>query len=302
MFNNFIKNVKTKINIIKETNINYNKLIKKSMKFSGFKPLPELTNEPCEGRINYITNICPDINNDKATIISKIIPIDETYLTIIYSKEIITNINYWLIPTNKYLWIINNQVYGILPYNNITICNILKNNIMSNTINLNNIILEVNGTDKNINNFINILSNVNERNKIIKEKTSYLCNITPIYQQINNNNCGISIDKNNNIVFHIKNDNFKYNYQELINYELLIDNITTMKKNKQNNNHITTFKNNCYSISIRITTENNTFTMPILEPNMMGTKYTPQSSQYIKSIKFAKEIINKLNELDKNKY
>ena len=58
-------------------------------------------------------------------------------------------------------------------------------------------------------------------------------------------------------------------------------------------------QNTCYTISLRITTPNTTFIIPILEQNSMGTKYTRQDSIFQKSMNFAKEIINKLNELDK---
>lgn len=302
MLNNLINNMKNKINTIKEENENYNKLLSNSSKFTNLRPLPNLTNKIIEGKINYITKTCQDINKDKAIIINKLIPIDETYLTIIYSKEIITNTEYFLIPTNKYLWIINTNNYGVLPYQNITICNIIKNNIMSKTINLNNVILEINGNDININDFINLLTDINYRNNIIKEKTAYLCNIIPIYQQINKINSGISIDKDKNIVFHSNTFNYKYNYQEITNYELLLDNSPIINKNSSNNNHITSMQNNCYSISIRITTNNNTFTIPILEPNTIGTKYTYQDSIFQSNINFAKEIINKLNELYKSNY
>lgn len=297
MFNNLINNVKNKINTIKIENENYNNLLNNSSKFENLKQLPELRDNIVEAKINNIIKTCPDLNLDKATIINKLIPIDETYLTVMYSKEIITNTEYWLIPTNKYIWIINNQHYGIIPYQNITICNIVKKNIMSKIINLNNIILEINGNDININKFINILTNNSIREEIIKEKTAYLCNIIPTYQIINNINSGISTDLQNNIVFHTKNFNYKYNKNEIINYEILLDNNPIISKNQNNNTHITSMQNNCYSISVRITTKDNKFIIPILEPSALNTKYTPMDSIYKKNITFAKNIIDKLNKL-----
>ena len=210
MFNNLINNIQNKINNIKEENANYNNLLNNSSKFSNLTPIPILNQSIIESKINYITKICPDLNKEKATIINKLIPLQETYLTINYSKEIITNTEYWLVATDKYLWTINQKNYGVISYQNIKTCNIVKNNIMSKIINLNNIILEINGNTENITNFINILSNEQYRNKKINEKTSYLCGITPIYQLINSINSGISIDKNNNIVFHSNTFNYKY--------------------------------------------------------------------------------------------
>lgn len=299
MFNNLINNIQNKINNIKEENANYNNLLNNSSKFSNLTPIPVLNQSIIESKINYITKICPDLNKEKATIINKLIPLQETYLTINYSKEIITNTEYWLVATDKYLWTINQKNYGVISYQNIKTCNIVKNNIMSKIINLNNIILEINGNTENITNFINILSNEQYRNKKINEKTSYLCGITPIYQLINSINSGISIDKNNNIVFHSNTFNYKYTPQEIINYELLLDNTYITGKNNNQKNNITSMQNTCYTISLRITTPNTTFIIPILEQNAMGTKYTRQDSIFQKNMNFAKEIINKLNELDK---
>ena len=91
MFNNLINNIQNKINNIKEENANYNNLLNNSSKFSNLTPIPILNQSIIESKINYITKICPDLNKEKATIINKLIPLQETYLTINYSKEIITN-------------------------------------------------------------------------------------------------------------------------------------------------------------------------------------------------------------------
>ena len=287
-------------NNIKEENKKYNELLNNSLTFTNLSKLPVLDNTTTKKDPNKITTICPDLNKEKATIINKLIPINETYLDILYIKEIKTNTDYWLILTDKQIWIINEKVYGIIPYQNITICNIVKNNIMSKIINLNNIIIEINGNDDKINNFINIITNNEIRNKIIEEKTSYLCNITPTYQLINNINSGISIDDNKTIVFHSKNNNYKTTSNELINYEILIDNTSIISKNQETKTSINTFQNSCYSISLRITTNNNTFQIPILEQNSLGTKYNTHDSIYINNLNFAKEIINKLNEICKS--
>ena len=297
MFENILNNVKDKINTIKEENINYNNLLKQSLKFSNLNNLPEIKKTINEGKITKILEYCPDLNKEKAIIINNLIPLSETFLEIYYIKEIITNIDYWLIPTNKYLWVINEKSYGIIPYQNITTCNIVKNNLMSKSINLNNIILEINGNDEKINNLISILSNEQYRNKIIIEKTNYLCGITPIYQTINNISSGISIDESKNIVFHSKTFNYKYNYQDITNYELLLDNNCVLSKNQDSKQKITSFQNNCYSINIRITTKDTNFIIPILEPNALGKKYTNMDIIYQYNINFAKEIMSKLKEL-----
>ena len=286
-----------KINNIKKENQEYNRLLEISKTFINLKPLPKLNELNVKKNINHITSICPDINKEKAIIISKIIPVHETYLDVLYIKETKTNIDYWLIPTNYQIWIINEKTYGIIPYQNITICKIIKNNLMSKIINLNNIIIEINGNDNKINNFINLLTNTEFKNNYIKEKTNYLCGITPTYQLINNIHSGLSIDKDNNVVFHSEKNNYKTTKDELTNYEVLIDNIPIMSKNQSRNTSINTFQNSCYSITLRVTTKTTSFQIPILEQNSLGTKYSVQDSTYQSNINFAREIIKKLNEI-----
>ena len=115
----------------------------------------------------------------------------------------------------------------------------------------------------------------------------YIATVVSIYRKIIDDYCN-------------NKENFKYNIKDLKNYELLIDNNPIINKNQARNTHITSFQNTCYSISIRITTKDNSFIIPILEPNSFGTKYTNQDSTYQNNIKFAKEIINKLREIDQN--
>ncbi|MEE3344210.1 MAG: hypothetical protein VZS44_08990 [Bacilli bacterium] len=286
-----------KINTIKEESKNLTEQLDKSEVLINLTPLPDISKIPITKDTEQIISMCPDLNNEKAIIISKVIPVEETYLDIFYIKEIITNIDYWLVLTNKYIWFINDKSYGILPYQNIKECNIIKNNLMSKSININKIIFEINGNENKINNIISLLTNNEYRNKKIEEKTNYLCGITPIFQLINNIKSGISVDNNNNIVFHSSTENYKTTPNDITNYEVLVDNASILSKNQERNTSINSFTTGCYSISLRITTKTKTLLIPILEQNSLGKKYNIHDSTYEKNINFAKQIINKLNEL-----
>ena len=301
MFKNFFNNIQDKYNAKKEENTYYNQLLETTTIFQNLFPITTTT-EPTDYKITFITNDSPDINKDKAKIIANLIPIDETYLTTIYTKEILTNQEYYLIPTNKYLWVINSNCYGAYPYQNLK-CEIIKNNLMSKTILLNNILLEANGTDTKLQTFLSIINNPTDREKIIQEKTNYLCGITPIYQKINNIASGISIDNNSNIVFHTRQENHKIHYSEIESYEILLDNQIAYSSKSNTANKITTFQNNCYQISIRIQNKNNQqILIPILEPNAFNTKYQRQDTIFQTNFNFAKELIDKLKSLNPNKY
>ena len=297
MFKDLLNTLSNKYDNIKKENEVLNNLMNTTTTLTNLFPLPELTNDISEHKVTFITQNCPDINEDKAKLITRLIPINETYLDSYYCKEIKTNIEYYLIPTNNYLWIINQKNYAAYPYTNLK-STIIKNNLMSKIILLNNILLEINGNNTKIDNFINIINNKTEREKIIKEKTAYLCDIIPIYQQINSISSGISIDKDNNIVFHTKERNYKYNINDIDNYEILLDNQIYSSKKYNSSKSIGSFQINCYQISLRITTKNNEIiSIPILEPNSLNTKYTSHDTTFKKNLEFTQKIVNKLNEI-----
>lgn len=300
MFKDILNNIQKKLESKKIEMNNYNNLVDTTTIFKNLFPIPSTNQEITDQKLSYIQNNCPDINKEKATIIAKIIPISETYLEVYYTKEVLTNKEYYLIPTNNYLWVINQTTYGAFHYKDLNI-QIIKNNIMSKIILLNNILLEINGNDNKINTLTNIISNEEYRNNVIKEKNNYLCNITPIYQSINSIGSGISIDKEKNIVFHKKEENLKTNINNLENYELLVDNQSILSKTSYSSNKMTSFSSSCYSISIKITTKDNKiFIIPILEPNTFGSKYNNHDTIYQENFNFAKNIIEKLKSIQEN--
>lgn len=309
MFEKFMNNltdkaniIKDKANTIKEENNHYKELLNTTTTFTNLFPIPELNTKPSQHKVTTITTECPDINKEKASLIAKLIPIEETFLSIIYSKEIKTNKEYYLIPTNKYLWVINPNTYGAYPYQNIP-CQIIKSNLIGKTILLNNILLEVTGNDTKINNLVSILINPTIRENIIKEKTNYLCGIVPIYQNINNIYSGISLDNNSNIVFHNQEQNYKCTILDIDYYEILLDNSPVFSSKSNTANKITNFQNSCYQISIRITTkDNNSIILPILKPNSLNTKYQRNDTVFQTNLNFAQELINKLKNLTQNNY
>ena len=302
IINNLTNKITDKVNTIKKENNQYKKLLEETTILNNLYPIPQISKEIQLNKINDITLECPDINKEKAQIITNLIPIEETYLSINYAKEVKTNKEYYLIATTKYLWIISQNKYGIYQYTNFN-CQIIKNNLMSKIILMNNILFEISGTDNKINSFISIITNPTIRNTIIKEKTNYLCGIVPTYQKINAIYSGISLDNESNIVFHTKERSFKYKTLDIIYYEILLDNSIIFSNKNNTANKITNFQNNCYQISIRITTKDNTqILIPILEPNTFNTKYQRTDTIFQTNFNFAKELIEKLKEITSTIY
>ena len=297
MLKNLLNSIEEKYNTRKQENNNLNNLLNTTSTFQNLFPMPSLTNEISDYKVSLITSTCPDINEEKAKLISKLIPIKETYLSVHYIKEVLTNQEYYLILTDKYIWVINQNNYGAFQYETIK-CSIIKNNMMSKTILLNNILIEVNGTNTTIEDFINTINDKDYRVKKINDKTSYLCGIIPIYQHINSIFSGISIDNNNTIVFHANNKHYKYSINEIENCEILLDNQVYTSSKITNSTSIGSFHNTCYQISIRVTiTNKQLIIIPILNPNNFGTKYDSHDSTFKKNLEFANTILEKIKEL-----
>lgn len=298
--NNLFNKVNNIINTKKEENRLYNELLNKSLKFDSLQNIVTYNNILNEGKWEEILELCPNLNIDKAKLINSLIPINETYLKIIYTTQKIDNHNYIIILTNKYIWILDKEKYLVINYQDVTIFDIISKSLMSQIVNFNHIILEIDTTQNNLNEIYNLIKDENYKNIIIKEKTKYLCGITPTYQKLNKINSGISIDNNQTIIFHNKKiNNYACKYQNIKNYEVLEDNIVVLKKKTDEYSHnLTSVKQTCINIIMRITLNDGTqFNITILEPTTFNSNYNHQDTIYIKNINFAKEIVNKLDSL-----
>ena len=192
VFKNFIHHVQDKYNNMVEENHHFQQLLQTTTTFHNLFPLPDNDREISDHLITYITNDSPDINEAKAYIIARLIPIDEIYLMVVYARESLTGKEYYLVSTSKKFYVICHDGYLCYPYENLA-CEVVKSNLMGKTILFSNILLEVNGSEKKLQTFLSILNDFSIREKMIQEKSKYLCGIVPIYQNINSIGSGISI-------------------------------------------------------------------------------------------------------------
>ena len=289
-----LDNIKNKINEIKQNNNEYQDILNNSSTIENLQKIPELQRKEISPTL--LTNKNPNINKDIAEIIIDLLPLNEMYLDVIHTNEIKTNKEYFVVPTIKYLWIISKEEYIKFEYNNIK-ANIIKKNLLTKVLKLSNYILETSNTEEEINTFLNIINNLEYRNSLINE-TIEKYGDNEIYRTLNNINNGISYDINNNIRFYFNNTYKKYNISELANYELFIDNNVIQERKMSQNQRLTANKNSCYEIKIRITPkDNNIFEIPILERDTMSTMYQSTSDTYINNMKYAKKIMEILDNL-----
>lgn len=296
MFNNLINNIQNKLKTIQEETDLYNNVLSSCSILSNLNQFPTITNKDSLINETDLLNICPDLHKERAKLILDFLPLDELYIQVFYSKECKTNKEYFIMTTTKYLWFISNEGYLIYPYDNFR-CTIIKNKFMSKIIKLANFLFEITGTEETITYFINFINDLNFRTTEITNKSNTLCGIIPAYRLINDINSGITLDNSYNIVFHSKEFNYKYNINDIINYELLLDDSCIFEKKNMSKARLTSTKNSCSRMSLRVTTKDNVFTIPILKEGSFQQTYQATSTTYINSINFARTIIDKLNEL-----
>jgi len=297
MFKEIINKVQNKYRTHIEEIEKYSSLVEQSNVVSTLYAVPSFNKKDFTVSYKDILEECPNINESKAVVVRGLIPFYEVYLTVVYAKEVKTNTEYFLVPTSKGLWIINQDKYTKYLYEGLNV-SIVKNNVTSKVINLSNIIFEVLGEAEIINKFINIINDLNYRNGLINEKISMFCGIVPTKSYINDIFSGISIDQYKNVVFHTSDFNYKYNIGEIENYELMLDDNVVSEKRSNRRVRMTANKNSCYEMNIRVTTKDKVFLVPIIKKSTFQEVYQSTSSVYMKGRSFAEEIMRCLDEMD----
>ena len=297
MFKQLLTQVQNKYKEKLEENEKYKELLNKANTLPKFYNYSHTEHNKLTISYKLLMDICPDLNENDAIILRGVIPIDELILSCVYATECKTNIKFYFIATTKYLWLINTEGHIKYNYQDLTI-EIIKNSMLSKTILLSNMLFNINGSNEILLEFIKLFQDSNYRENEINKKLEILCNTIPSVYYLNDIASGISISLNNEIVFHTKTFHYKYNIKNIKNYELLLDNIVVEEKKSNHRNRITANKNSCHEMSIRITTDNNTFFIPILEKNAFSTLYSSTSKEFRENIEFASDIIDILDELD----
>ena len=258
-----------------------------------------------EGNWQEYSNMCPYVNTEYAKQIDGLIPMNEIVLSIFCITVKKNNTPFIVVLTNLRILLMNKKKYNAYDYSIITNFNLVNNGLMSQIININNIIMDIDVNKEELNIIYTLMTNNEYRNQIYNEKLKYLCGITPVYQRLNDINSGISIDQNNVIVFHDKKEkNYLCKYDELMQYEIMEDNTPVMKrKSNEQTTSMPFSKKECMIIKLRVTlTNNQVFEITILEPPTFNSTYLHTNSTYIKNFNFAKEIMDKLDSMNDKLY
>ena len=273
MFKQLLTQVQNKYKEKVEENEKYKELLNKVNTLPKFYNYSHPLNNKLTISYKLLMDICPDLNENDAIILREVIPIDELILSCVYANECKTNVKFYFIATTKYLWLVNTEGYLKYNYQDLTI-EVIKSGMLSKIILLSNMLFNINGTNEMLLAFVKLFQESNYRENEINKKLEILCDTIPRVFYLNDLASGISVGINNEIVFHTKTFHYKYNIKDIKNYELLLDNIVVDEKKSNHRNRITANRNSCYEMIIRITTDNNTFIIPILEKNAFSTLYS----------------------------
>lgn len=290
-------NIKSKIAEISTGNTELQKIIDNANIIDNLIPIGDLKRKHIDPLILKEKNV--NVREDLGTIVVDLIPANEIYLELVYTKELKSKKEYVLILTNKCLWAISKEGYNRYNYDSLKI-EVIKKNILSRVVNLSSFILEIFALAEETDNFINIINNPEERNKIITEKAE-IYGTNEEYRALTRYGYGISYDGENNVRFYMGNEHKRFNIQEIENYELLVDNASIQEKKQKQNVRLTSTKTSCYEIKLRITPiKDGIFDIPILVPTPFSSSYQSTSDTYRKSMEFAREIMYQLDELNDN--
>ena len=304
-----IKNVFNKvtnfINTKKEEHELYNQKIANSKVFTLTDFVGINEDNIVLGNAYEYANMCPYIDTNFGKIIDGIIPLNETVLMIAYITQKIDNQSYVMVFTDLRIIIMDKEKYHNINYNDIIKLDIISKSLMSQIIDFNDIILNIDINQEELEIIYNLITNMEYRSNYILEKKKYLCGINPIYQKLNKISSGISIDNNKIIVFHDKKiNNYICRYDDILNYEVMEDNTPVIKRKTNEQSQAMGFsKKECMQMTIRVTLINNqVFQINILEPTTFNSTYSHTDSRYIDEFNFVKEIMDKLDSMNDKLY
>ncbi len=253
-------------------------------------------NDPQLGRETMILNACLTINVENSRIINKLIPIDETIVDVKTGKEAKTEIQYAFAMTDKRLWVLNQKEYITYEFDNIKNFEMVNKGLMSQGVKFNDMAFVLDGTEKDVEAFINNVFNPNIRLEVITRKIKYLCGITPAEQLLNANIHGITISKDNKIVLHNGVDNKLVEFAEIDVVQLLINDSVVISRGRTDSGNIMSSPMEARKMSVKFILKMGDFTVDILEQNMMNTTYRREETTYINNYEFAKKIVDKITE------
>lgn len=269
----------------------FNQLVTMSNHIGPMHSYSEFNTSPSEGREEMILKLGLSINLVEAGLIDKLIPCSETIIDIKRSKETKTEIEYIFICTNRQLWVMNKNEYRCYDYENIAIAQIVNPSIMSQNVNFENMAFTIDGSENDVNRFLDIIKNSEFRNNVIISSTKYLLGLVPVVQLLNKDIVGVSFGESGQIVLHNGIDMSKIvNINDILYMQILLDGNVVQEKGRRDAQSLVSSEVPCRKISLKFVMQNEIFAIDVMKENLMGTLIKREDSAYQNAIEFARKI------------
>ena len=275
----------------------FNLLVTSSKHLEGLLPYEIKNNEPSLGREQMILSSCLTISVEKAKVINNLIPIDETIVNTKMVVESKTLMNYMFVITNKRLWVLNEKEYKTYEFGTVKNFEIINKSLLSQGVKFDDNAFSFEGSEKDIQIFIDTLMNEGVRNQRISEATQYLLGVTPKMQLINMNIAGITLGVNNELVLHNGRASSKLiNLSDLEYMQLLIDNAVILTRGKTTQSQVSSVVP-ARKMSVKFVFKGESFVIDIMPENIINSLVKVEDSTYQASLEFGRKIITTLESM-----
>lgn len=273
-------------------------LITRSDHIGPMMPYVHNNTEPQPGKEQIILNTCLTINVEKTKLVNSLIPVDESIVSVRTAKEAKTSMEYIFVITDKRIWILDQKEYMTYEFSQVKNCELVNKGIMTQGIKFDDKAFYVDGSESDVDKFIKIIINADERMAAMNRAQAYLCGIIPQKQYINMGLKGITVGINNEIVIHNNLDNKLIKPEDITYIQILINDLVVLSRGKEDTS-ILANPMEARKISVKFVLKTEEYVIDILAQSLMNTTYRKEDSTYIENYNFAKKIVDQITELIK---
>lgn len=299
MLKEMFSNLENQYRKLQEENNRYQELLKTAFLLPSFVSYSPVLKKELRISFKPLMGMCSDLNSTDAVLIRGLIPIDEVILSCLYAIECKSNVKFYFVATSKYLWLVHKNGYLKYRYSDL-FAEVVKKGILSEVLLLGNMLFEVHGLEENISSFVLLFQDGGYRQQVIAKELEIFCGSVPCLVYLNDLSSGISIGQQQEIVFHTSSFHYKYLIADIKNYELLLDDMVIREKKSLRRGRLTANKNGCYEMSIRVTTSDKTFLLPILLKNAFTSFYAATSVEFMENKAFSDRVIDLLDTMEED--
>lgn len=247
--------------------------------------------DPQVGKEQMILNVCLTINVENAKVVNSLIPVDETIIDVKTGREAKTEIEYAFVITDKRLWILNKNEYITYDFGAPKNFEIVNKGLMSQGVMFDDKAFILDGSEADIQKFIDTMTKNDFRMQVVTRKAQYLCGVTPVSQILNMNMRGVTFAENNMVVLHNNTDNKLVSINDIQMVQILINDTVVLSRGRIDSGSIISSPMEARKISVKFLLNMGDYTIDVLPQNMMNSTYKREDITYINNYDFSKKIV-----------